>query len=100
MPGVSRGIKIDPMIVPGRVETASSAIDIDISTILERGPGVRVVAHYPDCQLIGDPVIDPHADSAGSEVVTLAIAVAVHVDKVTEASHPDTPTIFRCVLKD
>ena len=61
---------------------------------------MRVVAHHADRQLIGDPVIDSEADSAGREVVALRVAVAVHIDKVTEASHPHPPAIFRCRLED
>src|ERR1700760_2199960 len=100
MSGINRGIEINAMVGPGRVEAASSAIDIDIATWLERGPGVRVVTHHPDRQLIGDPVIDSYTNSAGGEVVTLRIPIAVHIDKVTEASHPDTPAVLWSGLQD
>ena len=56
---------------------------------------MRVLAHGANGQLIGDSVIDAKADSAGREVITLWLSVAVHIDKVTESGHPHTPTIFR-----
>ncbi len=59
-----------------------------------------VVAHHSYRELIGDAVIDAQADSAGGEVVPLCIPIAVHIDKVTESSHPHAPAIFRCVLED
>ena len=97
---VNGGIEIKPVVEPGRVQPASSTIDIDMTARAERGPGMRIVAHHADRQLIGDAIVDPQADSAGGEVVALGIPVAVHTDKVTESSHPDAPTIFRGVLED
>jgi hypothetical protein len=40
------------MVEPGSVQPASSTIDIDITARLERGPGMRVVAHHTDGLLI------------------------------------------------
>ena len=61
---------------------------------------MRVLAHHSDRQLIGDPVIDAQADSAGREVVTFCIRIGVHTDKVTESSHPHAPAVFRPGLED
>ena len=61
---------------------------------------MRVLAHHADRQLIGDPVIDAQADSASGEVVAIRIRIAVHIDEVTEASHPHAPAIFRSGLEN
>src|SRR5580693_6926198 len=88
------------MVEPGSVQPAASTIDVDITARLERRPGMRVFAHSTDRQLIADPVIDSQAESAGSEVVTVCIRIAVHIDKVTESSHPHAPAVFRSGLED
>src|SRR5882757_5574800 len=67
---VNRSIEINPMVVPGRVQSASTAIDIDMATWIERGPGMRVVSHDADRQLVRDPVVDAQADSTRREIVT------------------------------
>jgi hypothetical protein len=50
--------------------------------------------------LISDSVIKSDGDSARCEVVPLRIPVAVHIDKIAEASDPHAPTIFWGMLKD
>src|ERR1700731_3740333 len=92
-------VEVNPMAKPGCVQSASSAIDIDIATGAERSPGMRVLAHGADGQLVGYSIIDTQADSTSREIITLSISVAVHIDKVTESGHPHSPTIFRRVLK-
>src|ERR1700719_4141153 len=66
---------------------------------LEGCPGVRVLAHHADGKLVEYPVINPQANSARGEVVSLGAVVAVHTDKVTEAGDPDTPTVVRRMVK-
>ena len=51
-------IEIKPMVCQVAYTPAAPAIDIDMTARIERGPGMRVLAHHPDRQLIGDPVID------------------------------------------
>src|SRR5580704_8935379 len=97
---VDGGIEINPVVGPGRVDPASSAIDINTATRLERGPGVRVLAHHPNRQLIGDSVIDTKADSAGGEIVPVGVRIGVHADKVTKPSHPHTPAVLRSRLEN
>src|SRR5271166_3329260 len=97
---INCSIEIKPMVEPGCVQPASSTIDVDITARLERGPGMRVLAHRTDRQLIADPVIDSQAESAGIEVVTVCIPITVHIDKVTESSHPHAPAVLRPGLKD
>src|ERR1700730_13658050 len=99
MAAVNCAIKIEPVIVPGGVDTTSSAIDIHVAGRVNRGPGVGIIAHYPDSQLVGDPEIQTQSHSAGGEVVTLRISVGVYTNKITEAGHPDAPTVFTVMLK-
>ena len=59
-----------------------------------------ILGHHTDRQLIGDAVIHSQADSAGREVVSIRVRIAVDTDKVSKSSRPDTPTIFRSGLED
>jgi hypothetical protein len=61
---------------------------------------VRILAHHADRQLIGEAVVEAQADSAGGEVVPLSVLITVHIDKVPEASHPNTPAVLRSGLKN
>src|ERR1700722_11374244 len=92
-------VEVNPMVKPGCVQSASSAIDIDIATGVERSPGMRVLAHSADGQLVGYSITDTQAYTPGLEIITLSISVAVHIDKVTEPGHPEAPTILRRVLE-
>src|SRR5580693_798417 len=88
------------MAEPGSIQPAASAIDVDITARLLARPGMGVLSHHPDSQVIGDAVIDAHTDSAGREIVALCIPIAVHIDKVTESSHPHAPAVFRPGLEN
>src|SRR5271165_1484975 len=83
------------MTVPGRVESASTAIHIDIAGRLQACPGMSVRTHSADRQLIGETVIDPDAESAGRKVVSVRVVIAINVYKVAKACHPDSPAILR-----
>src|ERR1700722_18576829 len=97
---VNGSIEINPVVVLGRIQSAPTTINIDLTARIESGPGMRVLAHHSDCQLIGDAVIDPKTHSAGGEVVPVRVSIGVHTDKVTESSHPHTPAVFTARLKD
>src|SRR3984957_16703533 len=96
---VDCSIEKNSMVVPGRVQPASSTIDIDMATWLKRRPGMRIVAHHADNELIGDAVIDPQADRAGREAVAPGIRIAVHADEITRSHDPHAPMVFWSGLK-
>src|ERR1700681_4175575 len=84
---------------PGGIQPATPTIDIDVTTRIKPSPSVGVLAHHPDGQLLGDPVIEAEADSAGGKVLAVGIPIGIHTDKVAEAGYPDTPAVFRCMLE-
>src|ERR1700745_3207605 len=92
---IDRAIEIKPVVEPGGVHSASTAIDIDIAPGLEACPGMGILAQHTNGKLISDAVIDAQGESAGSKVVALCIPIAVHIDKVTESSHPHAPAVFK-----
>src|SRR5271166_5320123 len=97
---IYRAIEINPMAEPSGVNSASPAIDIDIAAGFQARPGMGVLAHRTDSQLVGDAVIDPHSKSAGRKVVAVRIVISVDIDKVTESCHPHAPAVLRSGLKN
>src|ERR1700735_2882635 len=100
MSAVNGSVKIESVAKPGCIDSPAPAVDTEVTARVKRGPGMCILAHHTDGQLIGDPVIEAETDSAGSKVVALGISIAIDVDKVTKAGHPDAPTIFRSMLQD
>src|ERR1700730_10576134 len=88
------------MIIPSGIDSPPPTIDIHMAGWINRGPGVGIISHHPDGQLIGDPEIDPQGHSASGEVVALGVSIGIDTNKVTETGHPDAPTIFGGVLEN
>ena len=87
------------MVEPGGIYSAPTAIDIDISARLQARPRMGVLSHRPDCQLVGNAVIDAHTESAGRKIVALCVRIRVDIDKITESRHPHAPAVFRSWLE-
>src|SRR5271165_461677 len=85
---VDSAVEIQPAIKPVCVNSAATAVDIDVSARFQARPGVRILSHDSDCQLIVDPVIDSQAESSGRKIVTVSIVVAVHIYKITKTGDP------------
>src|SRR5208337_4393365 len=92
---IDSAIEIQPAIKPACVDSAATAVDVDVSARFQARPGVRVLSHDPDDQLIREPEINPKAHSAGRKVVAVGIVVAVHIYKITKPGDPDPPAVFR-----
>src|ERR1700674_3785732 len=99
MAAINGCVQIEPVVEPGSVHTASSSINVDMTTRSETGPRMRVVTHHTNRKVIQDAVVDAQAYSAGRKVVTLCIRVGVHSDKIAESRHPDAPMILRSRLE-
>src|SRR5271165_5548105 len=99
MAAINGCVQIEPVVEPGRVQSASSSINIDMTTRIEIGPRMRIVTHHTNRKVIQDAVVDAEAYSAGRKVVSLCIRVRIHSDKIAESRHPDAPTILRSRLE-
>src|SRR5271163_1740373 len=99
MAAINRAIEIKPVVEPGGVHSASTAVDIDIAAGFQARPGMGVLAHRTDSHLVGDAVIDAHTESTGRKVVAVRVVISIDIDEVAKARHPNTPTILRCGLQ-
>src|SRR5208283_4010249 len=92
---IDSAIEIQPAIKPACVDSAATAVDVDVSARFQARPGVRVLSHDPDDQLVRNTEVNPKAHSAGSKIVTFGVVVAVHINKITKTGDPDPPAVFR-----
>src|SRR6201984_1961955 len=88
-------VQINPVVGPGGVYPASTAVDLDIAARLQAGPRMSVLSHRADCQLISNAVVGADTESTGRKVVAVRIGISVDAYKVAKTGHPHTPAVLR-----
>jgi hypothetical protein len=86
MCAVGRPIDIKPVTEIGKIEAATSGVHVNVAGWSQISPSISIATHEADCEVIGDPIINPYDKAACCEVVALCAAIVID-------RYPVSPTV-------